>query len=120
MIVEYIHSVVTENNIHAKRVVCKDGFRMSVQAGPGNYCKPRPSYEEDKKFINYTEVEIGFPSEQEDLIMEYCEDPSIPTDTVYGYVPVEVVEQVIRKHGGLEPSLFLEFIIKNKRRQCKQ
>ena len=34
--------------------------------------------------------------------MPHVEDASKPTDTVYGYVPIEVIEQVITKHGGLD------------------
>ena len=26
----------------------------------------------------------------------------IPTDTVYGYVPVSIVDEVIAKHGGFK------------------
>ena len=33
--------------------------------------------------------------------MNYAETPENPTETVYGWVPVEVVESVIEKHGGL-------------------
>lgn len=28
-------------------------------------------------------------------------DPSDPTGTVYGYVPIEVVESLVEKHGGM-------------------
>lgn len=33
--------------------------------------------------------------------MEYAENPDDPTDTVYGWVPVEVVEAVVNNHGGI-------------------
>jgi hypothetical protein len=79
-----------------RQVVCADGFTMSVQAHDGAYCSPRVS---DAK--KYKLVEIGFPSAREDLLMQYCEDPSDPTGTVYGYVPVQVVTNVLAKHGGI-------------------
>lgn len=79
------------------RIVCKDGFSMSVQAGEAIYCTPRINI----KSGNYEDVEIGFPSEKEDLICGYAEDPRFYTETVYPYVPVEVVEKVIEKHGGM-------------------
>ena len=79
-----------------KKVICADGFTMSVQANENAYCTPRDTHAE-----NYSEVEIGFPSEEEPLIMPWCEDPRRPTDTVYGYVPVNIVTQVIVKHGGM-------------------
>jgi len=79
-----------------KKVVCKDGFTMSVQANDTSYCHPRVRNAE-----RYKEVEIGFPNECEDLLLEYAEDPGSPTETVYSYVPASVVSLVIAKHGGI-------------------
>ena len=78
------------------RVVCKDGFVMSVQASSYHYSQPKDLVDE------YLEFEIGFPNQEEPLIMSYCEDTDKPCDTVYGYVPTEIVEQVIDKHGGFD------------------
>ena len=33
--------------------------------------------------------------------MPWAESPEEPTQTVYGYVPVDVVTNVIVKHGGV-------------------
>jgi hypothetical protein len=79
-----------------KVVKCKDGFAMSVQAGETQYCYPREHGAE-----RYTEVEIGFPNQKEDLIMEYAENIAEPTETVYAYVPAPIVTLVIAKHGGM-------------------
>lgn len=79
------------------RIVCKDGFSMSVQAGSSLYCSPRECLEDGE----YESVEIGFPSFEELLINKFAEDPSDYTNTVYGYVPVEIVDEVIIKHGGI-------------------
>ena len=79
-----------------KMVVCADGFNMSVQAHDGAYCEPRKDAQR-----KYTLVEIGFPSDEEPLIMPWCENDQQPTNTVYGYVPVDVVTNVIVKHGGM-------------------
>lgn len=77
------------------RIVCNDGFSMSVQASKGNYSEPRA-------FSSvYSSVEIGFPSEEEPLINEYAEQSGDYTQTVYGWTPVEIVEEVILKHGGI-------------------
>ena len=76
--------------------VCADGFKMSVQANENAYCEPRLN---DQK--KYNLVEVGFPSEAEPLLMPWAESPDTPTDTVYGYVPVDIVTNVIVKHGGL-------------------
>ena len=79
-----------------KKVVCVDGFTMSVQANEGSYCTPRCNNAQ-----RYSQVEIGFPSQIEELIMPWAEYQLKPTDTVYGYVPVERVTEVIVKHGGM-------------------
>ena len=69
-----------------------------VQAFDGAYCTPRENDAEQ-----YTEVEIGYPSKREELIMDWIETPdNDPTDTVYPYIPVGVVTtDVIVKHGGM-------------------
>ena len=77
-------------------VGCADGFRMSVQADEFTYCSPRINGAE-----RYTQVEIGFPSDYEELIIDWAEDREDPTGTVYGYVPVSVVTNVLAKHGGM-------------------
>ena len=82
-----------------KRLHCNDGFSMSVQAHYGAYCSPRVDPSETDY---YFKVEIGFHSEKEELIMKYVEDYDNPKETVYGYVTVEVVQEVIEKHGGIK------------------
>jgi hypothetical protein len=79
-----------------KQVKCRDGFKMSVQAGDGMYSMPRENFAE-----HYKEVEIGYPSAEESLILEYAENPTAPMDTVYAYVPTEIATLVIAKHGGM-------------------
>ena len=69
-------------------VVCKDGFEMSVQESPNHYS-------------GYGSVEVGFPSSKESLLMPFAQQPKTPTKTVYGHVPVEVIDEVILKHGGI-------------------
>ena len=82
-------------------VICKDGFKMSVQAGQSLYSTPKDVADE------YEEIEIGYPSEQEVLLEKWAEGASFDeeieyTNTVYPYVPVEVVDWVIAKHGGID------------------
>ena len=79
-----------------EKVVCADGFTMSVQAHAGAYCLPCMS-----GAPVYREVEVGFPCRREELLMEWADEAHRPTDTVYGYVPVQVVTNVIAKHGGM-------------------
>ena len=79
------------------RVICADGFSMSVQAGEHLYCTPRINLLDG----NYAAVEVGFPSAFEEALMPFAEDAGTPTGTVYRDVPVEIVEAVIAAHGGL-------------------
>jgi len=79
-----------------RRIKCVDGFSMSVQAGAYHYCSPRV---DDLGF--YNAYEVGYPSEEESLLMPYAEDEERATETVYGYVPVQVIAEVIAKHGGV-------------------
>jgi len=75
--------------------ICKDGLSLSIQASGHHYCTPR-NYEGP-----YTSVEIGFPSKICPELLEYAEDIYKPIDTVYSYVPIEIVEKLIQDHGGL-------------------
>lgn len=79
-------------------VKCSDGFEMSVQASYGHYCSPRDYLEGG----DYSTWEVGFPSLVEDLLMPFAEDVYNPTDTVYGYVPTDIINKVIEKHGGIK------------------
>ena len=85
-----------------KRAVCADGFTVSVQASEFSYCTPRDN------IGPWTAVECGFPSAKDPVLEEYAEDPSAPIDkddktvqTVYPYVPSDVVMSIIESHGGL-------------------
>jgi hypothetical protein len=90
---EFFNTVGSNRN---RQVVCADGFKMSVQAFAGGYCTPRTNNAD-----RYEEVEVGYPSQPEELLMDWAEEPDKPTQTVYGYVPVQVVTNVIAKHGGI-------------------
>lgn len=80
----------------SKRILCKDGVTLSVQASESHYCSPR------ENFGPYSEVEIGFPSiAPPESWMEYCEDKDAPTSTVYAYVPIQLVVDFIDEHGGI-------------------
>jgi hypothetical protein len=78
-----------------KRVVCADGLEMSVQANHGAYCSPRDDVGP------YEAVEVGFPSYPVMELMDYAEDPTEPEDTVYGWVPLELVRKIIYVRGGM-------------------
>lgn len=92
-------------------VRCVDGFVVSVLAGEALYCSPRPnSYGlgdvPDDYPGPYTAVEVGFPTERpepwdgDDGWAQYADDPDDPTETVYSYVPVDMVRALVAAHGG--------------------
>lgn len=85
-----------------KKIVCQDGFTMSVQASSTHYSYPRVDFAP-----YHSEYEVGYPSEAEELLSLYAENPERPTDTVYGYVPDDVINQVIEKHGGILAGVYL-------------
>lgn len=80
----------------ARRIICKDGFSMSVQAGDGIYSQPR----KDNCFP-YNQFEVGFPSSKPYNFHEYAEPDDDYKDTVYPYVPADLIGKEIRYHGGL-------------------
>ena len=80
-------------------IVCQDGFTMSVQVGYSLYSEPK------KVAKRYSKVEIGYPSERESLLEEYVESFYVTpdfTDSIYPYVPVKIVDKVLKKHGGID------------------
>ncbi len=85
-----------------ERVVCADGFSVSVQASSFNYCIPRTDEGP------WESVECGFPSEKDPILEKWAETPDAEicedtgyVQTVYGWVPSQVILKVIEYHGGL-------------------
>lgn len=85
------------------RIFCNDGFSLSIQVGYSLYSEPK------KVAKRYSKVEIGYPSEHESLIEEWAEFTPFEEDeepdytgTVYPYVPVNIVDKVLKKHGGID------------------
>lgn len=87
----------------AARIKCADGFSVSVQAGRTLYCTPR----EDG--ARWTSVEVGFPTDRLPAsFAEYADNPSDPLNdlnlnSVWGYVPIEMVVDLLNSHGGEVP-----------------
>lgn len=84
-------------------MVLGDGSRVSVQASEGHYCEPRQT-----GLRAYTRVEVGFPTHADgtawDLATvcpELAPFEDYPGSQVYGFVPVEVLEAILARHGGI-------------------
>ena len=86
-----------------------------VIAGPGAYSIPKPElipsipanvYDgtADATYSGpYTHVEVGFPSQRPEPWREweaYAEEPDEPMNTVYPFVPIELVQGLVNTHGG--------------------
>ena len=84
---------------HNPRIVCKDGFSISVQASETAYCTPRSDHGP------YSHVECGYPSSApiSQRLKEFAEllFTDDYTDTVYPYVPVDIVLYELELHGGI-------------------
>lgn len=101
---EWLKNRAVNSNGFVERLVCRDGYSFSCQANQYTYCNPRKS-----GAYPYSSVELGFPSNQDELINIYAEDkdPGFDcatgdVDTVYPYVPVQTVIKLIKKHGGFK------------------
>lgn len=107
-----LENIIREGNRARRRphgssfIRCQDGFEISVIAGHGTYCSPRPAINDDPPFGPFKEVECGFPSDRPEpweQWSKYAETTSDPTGTVYGYVPVSLVRLLVEIHGGEKP-----------------
>jgi hypothetical protein len=80
------------------RIVCKDGFSLSIQANEYAYCSPR-----DNNGPWY-DFECGFPNREPilEVFKSYAENPANLTETVYAYVPEEVILSELEQHGGVD------------------
>ena len=80
-----------------RKLRCRDGFEVSVQASRYHYCEP----EADRAWP-YSRWELGFPTKHEECIRTYRDGEE---GSVYAYVPTSNVLLLIEKHGGIaEPS----------------
>jgi hypothetical protein len=81
------------------RIICGDNFSVSMQIGDGLYSDPRVANAE-----KYEAVELGYPSAIDPLLTPYAEDPTDEPDTVYPYIPVAIVNELLEKHSGIVAS----------------
>lgn len=101
---EWLKNRAVNSNTFVEIVVCRDGYSFSCEANKWAHCNPR-----ELGAYPYSSVELGFPSDQDELIDIYAEDkdPGFDcvtgdVDAVYPYVPVQTVIKLIKKHGGFK------------------
>ncbi len=102
---QFFANLPNENRIHTffytipfPLVFCEDGFAMSVQANEYVFCKPRAS------LAFWNAFEIDYLTEVEPLLLKgnWIEDRNQPMRSTYAFVPIKVITNIIKKHGGLE------------------
>ena len=108
-------------------LLCADGYSLSVIAGGGTYCQPRPtlctcaflSAEKQSELglsmvtpftgeiahdypDPYTHVEVGFPSAKPKPYRPWREcGGKWETADVFSSVPVDLVRELVAAHGGV-------------------
>jgi hypothetical protein len=83
-----------------KTLLLADGTSLSIQAGLHHYCSPKKNCSSgDYNF--YDSFEIGFPSRVIPELLEYAQEPDNPTETVYPYVPKDLIRGIITNTGGV-------------------
>ena len=82
----------------ARRFNITEDLTISIQANEFAYCLPRTK---NDSYTDYFQLELGFPNfTPPDYIMEYADDPDDPQETVYGYVPYELIQRMIDELRG--------------------
>lgn len=82
---------------HAE-IYCTDGFHMSVQASPHHLCR--------RVGGRYTAYEVGYPSPHDEALEPYRMPDygyGLTNVNVFEYVPTDVIQDIIDRHGGLAP-----------------
>ena len=80
------------SSIIRSHFVCKDGFKISIQASMAHYCKPKINLDNGE----YTHLEIACLPQKE--LGEYYLD-EMDAMYIYKFVPIEEVENLINKHN---------------------
>lgn len=97
---EVMNEKYARNYFFLPRVICADGFSISIQVNKGNYCESENGTREFG--TEWKSVEWGFPSEEIDPVKYNAEDESNTMGTVGGYVKMSVMEELIAEHGGID------------------
>jgi hypothetical protein len=83
------------------RIYCRDGESVSVQGSRTHYCSPRQDGN-----LEYSHIEAGYPSvTPPESWFDYAETYDF-VNTVYAYMPVELVTEFIEAHGGIDETKY--------------
>lgn len=98
---EFLREHYIPNN-HGKyvtrpRAKCADGYSVSIQAGSGSGVRCWPNTDTDE----FTHVAVDMPTCVDEELLPYRFDLDDPEEIFYFFVPVEVMDKVLEKHGGI-------------------
>lgn len=87
-------------------LVCKDGFRISVQASTFHHCNPHRNLETGL----YNSVEVLYfrenisakKSEDYELLCDTYDGDDSMDGIIFSYVPIDIIQKVVDMHGGID------------------
>lgn len=106
---EDMHDNYKNLYFYIPRIYCNDGFDISIQVHHGAYCASENGAREFG--LDWQMVEWGYPSEP--LTDEKYNLEDEYGTSVGGYVPIEVMEELIEQHGGIDLKTTLEKYLSN-------
>ena len=106
------------------KVICKDGFNVSLQINNGNYASSENGYR--NLGVDWQEVEFGFPSENDKDMFKHAEsygyggydddsneipfnEDEFDVTNKVGRIPVEDMQKILDNHGGIDWDATLSF-----------
>lgn len=100
----FLRNIPTDGYRPRPQFVLKDGTKLSIQASEYTYCLPRIN-----NASKYEKVEVGFPTKVFPELLEYAEEPESPLNSVYPYVPVDVLNDIIDREK-IEPCFYNKYL----------
>lgn len=83
-------------------IICTDGTFLSIQCGYGYHSTPDKS---DLPLSEYETFEVRTDVEDDDDFALYGDG-----DSLFSYVPTEVIDSLIEKHGGIDEDAIKQYI----------
>lgn len=97
---ETIEEIIRDHGQRRRGMIhCNDGFSFSAITKLPILGKAAADKDSSGEWVS---LELGRVSREEPLLEEYAENWDVPTETRYMYVPVDVIRDVIIKHGGFD------------------
>jgi hypothetical protein len=109
-ITDFINQTNFDKHHMSPRIICNDGFEISVQASEFHHCSPGKN-----NLDYYTQFEVGYPSEHEILLDKY----KSYDEGIYNKVPGKLVNFIIVEHNEIDINKTFKNINNNKKEFIK-